>query len=143
MRRKANVSWKKSWDVPTGKGKSTTPESQALVDVPFSLDSCYGTASDTNPAELLAASHSESFTADLVNRLIAGNYSPDDLAVECEITYAEVNNLWTVTNSDITLNATVPNITLADLTTLANQALSGCMISRLINCQMTVSVSLT
>jgi len=135
MKRKAQAHWQGTGK--EGKGHLTT-QSNVLNKTQYSFSSRFEQGIGTNPEELVAAAHSGCFTMKLAFNLQAANYTAKDLTTDCQITLED----GSITNSHLTLNATVDGISDEEFAKLVKDAEKNCPISKLLDTEITVSYTL-
>ncbi len=85
----------------------------------------------TSPEELLAAAHSSCFSMALALTLSNHKLTPTRLVVSAEVHLDPVNDVPTITTSNITVNGTVPGVDAATFASLVDEAAALCPVSRL------------
>ena len=128
MERKASAVWKGS--LKEGKGTVTT-ESGVLKDTQYSFTTRFEHGTGTNPEELIAAAHAGCFTMALSAQLGNANLTPESLETTATLQFEKTEQGFTVTAIHLTTRAKVPGASETDLETAAQNAKSGCPISRL------------
>jgi osmotically inducible protein OsmC len=140
MKRTATAVWQGS--LKEGKGALTAPGG-ALRDTPYSFGSRFASGAGTNPEELIAAAHSGCFAMALSAALGEAGFTPDRLEVTAEVSLDNVPPKgWTVTASNLVLNAKIPGIDLAKFEAIAAAAKANCPISRLLNANISLTAKL-
>ena len=135
MKRTAVANWKGSGK--EGKGILST-QSTVLKETQYSFNSRFEEGVGTNPEELIAAAHAGCFTMQLSFSLGEAGFTPDDLTTDCAITFEN----GAVTQSHLTLKATVPGISKEKFDEVAAHAKVNCPISKLLNTNITLEASL-
>jgi osmotically inducible protein OsmC len=135
MARNATAVWNGSGK--EGSGHITTA-STVLNNTQYSYKSRFEEGVGTNPEELIAAAHSSCFAMKLSFVLGEAGFTPDELNVKCEITFANM----AVTRSHLILKAKVPGIDQAKFEACAEEAKKNCPISQLLNTEITLDASL-
>jgi osmotically inducible protein OsmC len=135
MKRNATAIW-----LGTGKeGKGTlTTQSKVLSNAQYSFTSRFEEGIGTNPEELVAAAHAGCFSMKLSFNIDAAGFKAEKLETRCEINFEN----GVITNSHLTLNASVPGITTAKFDELVADAEKNCPISKLLNTKITVDARL-
>ena len=85
----------------------------------------------TSPEELLAAAHSSCFSMALALTLGEHKLSPTRLVVSAEVHLDPVENVPTITTSNITVHGTVPGVDAATFASIVDEAAKLCPVSRL------------
>ena len=113
-------------------------ESGVLSDQPYGFGSRFEQEPGTNPEELVAAAHAACFTMALSFALAREGYSEGTLETTARVTLEKEGDGFTVTRSDLALEATVPGIDRARFEEIARGAKAGCPISKLLNCEISL-----
>lgn len=137
MKRTAHAVW--NGPVKEGEGKITT-QSKVLNSSGYSFDSRFGEAKNTNPDELLAASHASCYAMALSLILGKAGYTPDSLEVTATVTM-DVDKLE-LTGSHLTLKAKIPDIEKEEFEECANAAKDNCPISKALSLKITLEPGL-
>src|SRR5205814_1309051 len=87
----------------------------------------------TNPEELIAAAHAGCFSMALSGQLGAASLTADSINTTAAVTMEKTDAGFTVTAVHLTVRARVPGASQEAFETAANNAKSGCPISRLLN----------
>lgn len=133
--RRANANWKGTG--MEGKGTIST-QSTTLDNAQLSFKTRFEEGVGTNPEELIAAAHSGCFTMQLSFLLSEAGFIPEDLNTEAKVTFED----GTITLIQLILNGKVPGITEEDFQEAAQKAKEICPISKLLNTEITLSVTL-
>jgi osmotically inducible protein OsmC len=129
MQRKASAVWQGS--LKEGNGKIST-ESGVLRDTAYSFHTRFEDGKGTNPEELIAAAHAGCFTMALSGQLTNAKLTPASLETTAEVTMDKTDEGPTVTKIHLTTRAKVPGASKEVFETAANNAKTGCPISRLL-----------
>lgn len=135
IKRKATAVWNGPGKTGTG---TVSSQSGILNKTPYSYMSRFETGSGTNPEELVAAAHAGCFSMKLAFNLQGAGFTATEIRTECEIVLDD----GTVTNSNLNLNATVPNIDKAKFDELVKDTELNCPISKLLKAKITVNATL-
>ena len=139
MKRKASAVW--NGKLKTGKGSIAT-DSGAISDVPYSFKTRFENGVGTNPEELIAAAHAGCFSMALSAQLDEAGMKPEKIETLATVTLDKQENGWTVTDILLEVKAKVPGADLAAFNKAANEAKTGCPISRLLNAKITMDLAL-
>ena len=120
-----------------GKGQLTTA-SNVLNKTQYSYKSRFEEGTGTNPEELVAAAHAGCFTMKLSFVLGEAGFTPDELETTCQITFEN----GAITESHLIVKAKVPGITKEKLDECTNNAKQNCPISKLLNTNITIEVTM-
>lgn len=123
-----------------GKGHVST-QSGALKDQPYGFNTRFDNAAGTNPEEQIAAAHASCFTMALSFGLAKLGYSKGSLASKVEITLIKDGDGFTISKSEIWLDARIPGMNGADFEKAAVEAKLNCPISKLLNCDITLDIT--
>ena len=139
MKRKASAVWQGG--LKEGKGVVST-ESGVLADTQYSFATRFESGKGTNPEELIAAAHAGCFSMALSGQLGAANLTAERIATSATLTMEKLDVGWTVTEVHLDVVARIPGAPAAAFETAANNAKSGCPISRLLNAKITLTARL-
>ena len=131
MNRTATAIWKGTLTEGSG---TLDSQSGALAKLPYSFKGRFqdeSGQSGTNPEELIAAAHSGCFAMQL-SHLLAENGTPaEKLDARAVVTYGPAaGGGFEITESAITLVGTVPGVDEAKFKQLAEEAKTGCPVSK-------------
>lgn len=135
MKRNATAVW-----MGTGKegnGHLST-QSTTLNKTQYSWGSRFAEGVGTNPEELIAAAHAGCFTMKLTFILNAEGFTPDELSTRCDIT---LDN-GVITLSELNVTGKIPGITAEKFAECAANAKENCLVSKLYNCEKTLTATL-
>lgn len=133
--RRANANWKGTG--MEGKGTIST-QSTTLDNAQLSFKTRFEQGVGTNPEELIAAAHSGCFTMQLSFLLSEAGFVPEDLDTTAKVTFED----GTITLIQLELTGKVPGISEEDFEKAALKAKEICPISKLLNTEITLSVTL-
>ena len=139
MKRKASAVWKGS--LKEGKG-TISSESGLLKDAQYSFSTRFEEGKGTNPEELIAAAHAGCFSMALSGQLTTAGTPPESVATSATVTMEKKEAGFTVTGVHLDVVAKVPGATPQSFETAANNAKTGCPISRLLNAEITMTARL-
>lgn len=140
MKRKASAEWKGS--LKDGKGNIST-ESGVLAKTQYSFGTRFENGRGTNPEELVAAAHAGCFSMALSAQLGSAGLVPENIATTATVTFEKLEKGWTVTESHLDVSAKIPGADPETFARLAQDAKTGCPISRLLNTTVTMDAKLT
>jgi lipoyl-dependent peroxiredoxin len=135
MKRNATAVWNGSGK--EGKGTLTT-QSTTLNNTQYSYTSRFEEGVGTNPEELVAAAHAGCFTMKLSFVLGAAGFVPTSIETKCVINLES----GAVTQSALHVTADVPGISEEKFQECAADAKANCPISKLYNCEITMTAEL-
>lgn len=139
MKRKASAEWKGS--LKEGKGNLST-ESGVLAKTQYSFDTRFENGIGTNPEELVAAAHAACFSMQISALLGKAGLVPDQIDTTAVVTFENLDQGWTVTESHLEVNASIPGATAESFAKLAEDAKTGCLMSRLLRTTVTMDAKL-
>ncbi|MDB4959552.1 MAG: peroxiredoxin, OsmC subfamily [Myxococcales bacterium] len=141
LKRSSNVVWHGTG--PKGSGAITTL-SGALKDQPYSVNSRFQSEdgrAGTNPEELIAAAHASCFTMALAFALTNAGHEPKELRTSAVVSMDKQDIGWTITQIDLDVKGSVPNVTPEQFQTIAETAKKNCPISRALGGVSTITLS--
>jgi len=139
MDRKASAVW--SGGLKDGKGHISAP-SGALKEIPYNFSMRFEDAPGTNPEELVAAAHAGCFSMALSGQLGAAKLTAERIATTATVKLEKTDAGFTVTAVHLDVKAKVPGASKQAFDTAAENAKTGCPISRLLNAKITMSAAL-
>lgn len=139
MKRKASAVW--NGELKTGKGTIST-ESKTLSNAQYSFTTRFESGVGTNPEELIAAAHAGCFSMALSAQLGEAGMKPEKIETSATVTMDKLEKGWTVTEIQLDVKAKVPGANPASFNKAANDAKTGCPISRLLNAKITMNAVL-
>lgn len=137
MKRNATAIWQGSGK--DGKGNLTT-QSTTLNQTQYSYTSRFEEGVGTNPEELIAAAHAGCFTMALSFNIDKEGFKAENLETKCVINLDPKEGK--ITESVLTLNATVPGLSKEKFDELVADAEKNCPISKLLNTEIRVEATL-
>lgn len=139
MKRKGSAVW--SGSLKEGKGVVST-ESGVVKEAQYSFGTRFEEQKGTNPEELVAAAHAACFSMALSAQLTNAGATPERVATTATVTLEKLEPGFTVTAVHLDVTAKVPGASQNTFDTAANNAKSGCPISRLLNATITMTARL-
>jgi osmotically inducible protein OsmC len=139
MQRKASAVWKGT--LKEGKGTVST-DSGTLRESPYTFGTRFETQAGTNPEELLAAAHAGCFSMALANQLGTQGLNPESIETKATLTLEKQEAGFTITGINLDVTARVPNADRTKFEEAANKAKTGCIISRALNTNITLTTKL-
>ena len=124
-----------------GMGKIST-ESGVLSDTPYGFNTRFDDDPGSNPEELIAAAHASCFTMALSFALADAGHEDGTLDTKAAVKLEKDGDGFTVTRSDLTLEAKVPGIEEDAFADIAKKAKETCPISKLLDCEITLDYTL-
>jgi lipoyl-dependent peroxiredoxin len=140
MKKKSgSAEWKGS--LKDGGGTIST-ETGVLKNAPYGFKSRFEGGPGTNPEELIGAAHAACFSMALSLMLGNNNLTPDYIRSKAEVSLEKVGEGLAITSSHLTVNAKVPGADAATFDRLANEAKAGCVVSKVLNTNITMQATL-
>jgi osmotically inducible protein OsmC len=139
MQRKASAIWKGG--LKDGKG-SVSSASGVLSNTPYSFTTRFENTPGTNPEELIAAAHAACFSMALSVQLGTANLTPSSIETSATLTFEKLDSGWTITASHLDVVGRVPGADQATFQKLAENAKSGCPVSKVLKANITMTAKL-
>jgi osmotically inducible protein OsmC len=139
MKRKASAEWQGS--LKDGKGNIST-ESGVLAQTQYSFGTRFESGVGTNPEELVAAAHAGCFSMALSAQLGSAGLVAEKINTTATVTFEKLDQGWSIVESHLDVTASIPGATRETFAQLAQEAKSGCPISRLLNTNITMDAKL-
>jgi lipoyl-dependent peroxiredoxin len=139
MKRNASAHWEGG--LKDGKGTVST-ESGVLSGTQYSFSTRFENGKGTNPEELIAAAHAGCFSMALSGQLANAGLTAQSIDTTATVTFEKLEAGFTVTEVQLKLVAKIPGADKAAFETAANNAKTGCPISRLLNTKITLDAQL-
>lgn len=139
MKRTASAIWR--GDLKTGKGTISTG-SGAVRDAAYGFTTRFADEPGTNPEELVGAAHAGCFSMALSGQLGGAGLVAESIETSAVVTMEKLDAGWTVTEVHLDVRARVPGASKEAFEKAANDAKSGCPISRLLNARITMDARL-
>ncbi|MCK9539695.1 OsmC family protein [Dokdonella sp.] len=139
MKRHATAVW--NGGIKDGKGAIST-QTGVLSKSPYGFSSRFEDGPGTNPEELIAAAHAGCFSMAL--SLMLGNEKlvPEHIETRAEVEIVQSDAGFVITSSHLDVVAKVPGADAATFERIANQAKSGCPVSKLMKADITMTARL-
>jgi len=139
MKRKASAVWKGG--LKDGKGAIST-DSGVLSDTQYSFSTRFEDGIGTNPEELIGAAHAGCFSMALSGQLGNAGMTAESINTTATVTLEKTDAGFTVTEVHLDVTAKIPGASEEAFNTAANNAKTGCPISRLLNAKITMDAKL-
>jgi osmotically inducible protein OsmC len=124
-----------------GNGKVST-DSGVLSNVSYTFASRFETRQGTSPEELVAAAHASCFSMALSGELGSAGLPPESIRTTATVTLAKTDAGQTIVSSHLDTVVRIPGADEQRFQKAAENARSGCPISRLLNTKITLSAKL-
>ena len=139
MKRKASAVWQGG--LKDGKG-SISSESGVLSSAQYSFGTRFENGIGTNPEELIAAAHAGCFSMALSGQMGAANLTVGEIKTTATVSMEKLEAGWTLTAVHLDVAVKSPGADKAAFETAANNAKTGCPISRVLNATITMDARL-
>jgi len=139
MKRSASAVWKGG--LRDGKGTIST-DSGVLSDTQYSFTTRFEEGNGTNPEELIAAAHAGCFSMALSNELGQAGLTPESIRTTATVTLEKSDPGFAITAVHLNVSAKVPGSDQQAFEAAANNAKSGCPVSKVLNAQITMEARL-
>ncbi len=128
MKRKASAVWQ--GDLKAGKGQIST-ESGVLTNTQYSFSTRFESGTGTNPEELIAAAHAGCFSMAFSAQLGEAGITPESINTTATVTLEKQDGGFAIPEITLDVVARVPQGDEAAITKAAENAKTGCPISKL------------
>jgi osmotically inducible protein OsmC len=125
----------------SGKGWVST-QSGVLHNQPYGFNTRFENAPGTNPEELIAAAHASCFTMALSFALAKEGIEHGKLETSAKVQLDKDGDGFKVSRSDLSLKALVPGMAEDQVRQIAEDAKANCPISKLLNAEITLEVTM-
>lgn len=139
MQSTASAVWKGG--LKDGRG-SLSSSSGALSETPYTFSTRFEGSAGTNPEELIAAAHAGCFSMALSAQLGEAGLTAERIATTATVTLEKTDAGFAVTKVHLDLSAKVPGADRAAFDAAANNAKTGCPISKLLSAEISLSAVL-
>ena len=139
MKRTASAMW--TGNLKEGKGKIST-QSGVLSQTQYGFNTRFEDGPGTNPEELIAAAHAGCFTMALSAQLTEAGMTVESIKTQAAVTRDKVDGGFAITAVHLDLTANIPGIDRSTFETIANQAKTGCPVSKVLNAEITLDAKL-
>jgi osmotically inducible protein OsmC len=139
MKRKASAVW--TGGIKDGRGKIST-DSGVLRDTQYSFSTRFENGVGTNPEELIAAAHAGCFSMALSAQLGNAGLTAEKISTTASVTLDKVGGGFAITAVHLEVSAKVPGADQSAFETAANNAKTGCPVSKVLNATITMEARL-
>ena len=139
MQSTASAVWKGS--LKQGNG-AISSRSGVLSGTPYTFGTRFEGSAGTNPEELIAAAHAGCFSMALSAQLGEAGLTPDHVSTTATVTLENTDDGFAVTRIHLDVAARIPGADQSAFDTAANNAKTGCPISKLMNAEISMSANL-
>jgi osmotically inducible protein OsmC len=137
MPAKGSAEWK--GDLPTGAGTFTAGDT---ISGGYTFKSRFEDGPGSNPEQLIAAAHAACFSMALSAQLGGANLTPDSINTSATLTMEKQDSGWAITAVHLDVVARVPNADAAAFQKAADNAKSGCPVSKVLKANITMDAKL-
>jgi osmotically inducible protein OsmC len=139
MQRKASAIWKGG--LKDGKG-AVSASSGVLSNTPYSFVTRFENTPGTNPEELIAAAHAACFSMALSAQLGGAKLTPSSIETTATLSLEKLDSGWAITAVHLEVVGRVPGADNAAFQKAAEDAKSGCPVSKVLKANITMSAKL-
>jgi osmotically inducible protein OsmC len=139
MQRKASAEWRGG--LKDGKG-TVSSGSGVLSKTPYSFSTRFEDKPGTNPEELIAAAHAACFSMALSAQLGAAGITPESIQTAANLTLEKQEAGWTITAVHLDVSAKIPGGDQAAFQKAAENAKSGCPVSKVLKANISMNAKL-
>lgn len=139
MKRNATAVW--NGDLKGGKGVIST-QSGVLENTQYSFSTRFEDGKGTNPEELVAAAHAGCFAMALSAQLGEAGMTAESIQAVATVTLDKKDGGFAVTASHLDVKVRIPGADKAKFEQAAQNAKTGCPISKLLNAAITMNATL-
>jgi osmotically inducible protein OsmC len=139
MKRNASAMW--NGDLKSGKGTLST-DSGVLSNTQYSFSTRFENGTGTNPEELIAAAHAGCFSMALSAQLGEAGLVAQSIQTKATVTLEKSGGGFAITEVHLALTAKIPGADQQAFETAAENAKTGCPVSKLLNAKITLDKKL-
>ena len=139
MKRNASAVW--NGGIKDGKGTIST-DSGVLASAQYSFSTRFEDGIGTNPEELIAAAHAGCFSMALSGQLGQAGLTADSIRTTASVNLEKTDSGFGITKVHLDVTAKVPGADKAAFETAANNAKTGCPVSKLLKAEITMEARL-
>lgn len=139
MKRKATAEWKGG--LKDGKGTIST-DSGVLSNTQYSFSTRFEDGIGTNPEELIAAAHAGCFSMALSGQLGQAGLTAESIRTTASVTLEKTDAGFAITSVHLDVKARVPGADAEAFAEAANNAKTGCPVSKVLKAEITMEATL-
>lgn len=139
MKRTGSAIW--TGGIKDGKGNLST-QSGILDNAQYGFSARFENGPGTNPEELIAAAHAGCFSMALSGQLGEAGMTAESIKTTAAVTLENDQNGFAITAIHLDLVAKIPGADQKAFETAANNAKTGCPVSKLLNAKITMDAKL-
>ena len=139
MKRKASAEWKGG--LKDGKG-TISSDSGVLSNTQYSFSTRFEDGVGTNPEELIAAAHAGCFSMALSGQLANAGLKAESIRTTATVNLEKTDAGFAITAVHLDVKAKIPGADKQAFETAANNAKTGCPVSKVLNAKITMEAKL-
>jgi lipoyl-dependent peroxiredoxin len=139
MKRKGSAVWRGG--LKDGKGTVST-DSGVLSNTQYSFSTRFEDGKGTNPEELIAAAHAGCFSMALSAQLGNAGMTAEQIQTTATVSLDKTDGGFSITAVHLDVTAKIPGADKQAFETAANNAKSGCPVSRVLSATITMDAKL-
>ena len=139
MKRKGSAVWRGG--LKDGKGIVST-DSGVLANTQYSFSTRFEDGKGTNPEELIAAAHAGCFSMALSAQLGNAGITPEQIQTTATVSLDKTDGGFAITAIHLDVVAKIPGGDKQAFETAANNAKTGCPVSKVLNAPITMDARL-
>ena len=139
MKRSASAVW--NGGLKDGKGTISTG-SGVLSNTQYSFSTRFEDGAGTNPEELIAAAHAGCFSMALSGQLAQAGLTAESINTTATVRLEKTDSGFAITSVHLDVRARIPGAEASAFETAANNAKSGCPVSKVLNADITMNTTL-
>jgi lipoyl-dependent peroxiredoxin len=139
MKRKGSAVWRGG--LKDGKGTVST-DSGVLSNTQYSFSTRFEDGKGTNPEELIAAAHAGCFSMALSAQLGNAGITAEQIQTTATVSLDKTDGGFSITAVHLDVTAKIPGADKQAFETAANNAKSGCPVSKVLNATITMDAKL-
>lgn len=139
MKRSASAVWQGGLKDGTG---SISSQSGVLTNTQYSFSTRFEEGIGTNPEELIAAAHAGCFSMALSGQLGNAGLTAERIETSAAVSLEKVEGGFAITRVHLDVRARIPGASQEAFETAANNAKTGCPVSKVLNAEITMDARL-
>ena len=139
MKRNGSAVWRGG--LKDGKGTVST-DSGVLSNTQYSFSTRFEDGKGTNPEELIAAAHAGCFSMALSAQLGNAGMTAEQIQTTASVSLDKTDGGFAITAVHLDVRAKIPGADKQSFETAANNAKSGCPVSKVLNATITMDAKL-
>ena len=131
-----------TWEGNLKEGKGSVKLGSGAFQGPYSFATRFENTPGTNPEELIAAAHAACFSMALSAQLGSANLTPESISTSATLSMEKLDAGWTITAVNLDVVARVPKADADAFNKAAENAKSGCPVSKVLKARITMNARL-